>query len=62
VYACLSIPLKILFDYPAGTELPSEGINSFFRGGIENLEKEMEAYDILLLSGLTEENSGGGNL
>jgi hypothetical protein len=54
------IPLKILFNYPTGTELPSEGMNSFWKGGIENLEKEMEAYDIL--SGLTEENSDGGNL
>ena len=54
------IPLKILFKYPTGTELPSEGMNSFWRGGIENLEKEMEAYDIL--SGLTEENSDSGNL
>ena len=54
------IPLKILFNYPTGTELPPEGMNSFWRGGIENLEKEMEACDIL--SGLTEENSDNGNL
>ena len=54
------IPLKILFNYPTGTELPSEGINSFWQGGIENLEKEMEAYDIL--SELAEENSESGNL
>jgi hypothetical protein len=24
-----------------------EGMNTFWRGGIENLEKEMEAYEIL---------------
>lgn len=51
------IPLKILFDYPTDIDMPSEGMNSFWRGGIENLEKEMEAYDIL--SELTEENSDG---
>jgi hypothetical protein len=48
------IPLQILFDYPANmdvTNLPSEGMNSFWRGGIENLEKEMEAYEILNSSG-----------
>ena len=51
-----SIPLKILFKYPAATDLPldeSIGMNSFWRGGIQNLEKEMEAYKLLSLS---EEN------
>jgi hypothetical protein len=34
------IPLRILFDYLTdGVDLPSEGMNSFWRGGIENLEK-----------------------
>ncbi|KAF8269571.1 ribonuclease H-like domain-containing protein [Lactarius quietus] len=42
-----SIPLEILFQYPTDTDLPSEGMNSFWRGGVENLEKEMEAYEIL---------------
>jgi hypothetical protein len=41
------IPLEILFEYPTDTNLPSEGMNSFWRGGIKNLEKEMEAYEIL---------------
>ncbi|KAF8256976.1 hypothetical protein EI94DRAFT_1761551, partial [Lactarius quietus] len=41
-----SIPLEILFQYPTDTDLPSEGMNSFWRG-VENLEKEMEAYEIL---------------
>ncbi|KAF8270666.1 ribonuclease H-like domain-containing protein [Lactarius quietus] len=41
------IPLEILFEYPTDTDLPSEGMNSFWKGGVENLEKEMEAYDIL---------------
>jgi len=50
------IPLEILFDYPNNTDLPSEGMNSFWRGGIENLEKEMEVYEILNSS---EENSDG---
>lgn len=50
-----SIPLKILFKYPAATDLPlyESGMNSFWRGGIQNLEKEMEAYELLSLS---EEN------
>ncbi|KIL54278.1 hypothetical protein M378DRAFT_1059173 [Amanita muscaria Koide BX008] len=51
------IPLEILFDYPTDIDPPSVGMNSFWRGGIENLEKEMEVYDILH-SGL-EENSDG---
>ena len=50
-----SIPLKILFKYPAATDLPDEsGMNSFWRGGIQNLENEMEAYELLTLS---EENA-----
>jgi hypothetical protein len=48
------ILLEILFDYPVNIDMASEGMNSFWRGGIENLEKEMEAYDILNES--TEEN------
>ena len=51
----ISIPLKILFKYPAATDLPLDesGMNSFWRGGIQNLEKEMKAYELLSLS---EEN------
>jgi hypothetical protein len=47
-----SIPLKILFKYPAATDLPLDEsrMNSFWRGGIQNLEKEMEAYELLSLS------------
>ena len=51
------IPLKILFNYPAATDLSLDesesGMNSFWRGGIQNLDKEMEAYELLNLS---EEN------
>ena len=50
------IPLEILFDYPTGTDLPSEGMNLFWSGGIENLEKEMETYELLISS---DENSDG---
>jgi len=50
-------PLKILFNYPTNIDMPLEGMNSVWRGGIENLEKEMEAYNIL--HKLTEENSDG---
>jgi hypothetical protein len=53
------IPLKILFDYPTNIDVPSEGMNTFWRGGIENLDKEMEVYKILNSS---EENSDGINL
>ena len=51
-----SIPLKILFKYPAATDLPLDesGMNSFWRGGIQNLENELEAYELLSLS---EENA-----
>jgi hypothetical protein len=52
-------PLKILFDYPTDIDVPSEEMNTFWRGGIENLEKEMEAYEILNSS---EENSDGIHL
>lgn len=43
----ISIPLRVLFTYPSTEDLPSEGMNSFWRGGIQNLEKEMEAHDLL---------------
>jgi hypothetical protein len=54
------IPLGILFNYPTNTDLPQaasdlegmyRGMSSFWRGDIENLEKEMEAYEILNSSG-----------
>ena len=51
-----SIPLKILFKYPAATDLPLDesGMNSFWQGGIQNLENKLEAYELLSLS---EENA-----
>jgi len=49
----VSIPLKILFKYSTNVNLPqpeaSDGMNTFWRGGIQNLEKEMEAYELLTL-------------
>jgi hypothetical protein len=54
-----SIPLQILFKYPTDTDPPSDGMNSFWKGGIQNLEKEMEAYEILSSS---EENVDGINI
>ena len=47
-----SIPLEILFKYPTTTDLPLDesGMNSFWQGGIQNLEKEMEAYELLTRS------------
>ena len=50
------IPLEILFDYPTSTDLPLEGMNLFWSRGIENLEKEMETYELLISS---DENSDG---
>ena len=43
------IPLEILFEYPTDTDC-DKGMNSFWKGGIENLEKEMEVYEILNLN------------
>lgn len=53
----VSIPLKTLFRYPtdATVDPPSEGMNRFWRGGIQNLDKEMEAYE--LLGSVDEENT-----
>jgi hypothetical protein len=53
----VAIPLRILFKYPAESDLPSnEGVNTFWKGGIQNLEKEMESYELLSLD---EENTAG---
>jgi hypothetical protein len=61
-----SIPLEILFKYPTDTDPPSEGMNSFWRGGIKNVEKEMEAYEILntneeVFDGVWDETTGAGS-
>jgi hypothetical protein len=47
-----SIPLEILFKYPTTADPPLDesGMNSFWQGGIQNLEKEMEAYELLTRS------------
>ena len=49
----VSIPLKSLFKYPTERDPPSNGMNTFWRGGIQNLEKEfkLEAYELLSGSG-----------
>lgn len=41
------IPLKSLFIFPTNRESPSTGMDYFWQGGIKNLDKEMEAYEIL---------------
>ena len=51
------IPLKTLFKYPTDKDPPSEGMNTFWKGGVQNLEKEMEAYE--LLNGLSEDSTTG---
>ena len=43
----VSIPLKNLFKYPADKDPPSDGMNAFWRGGIQNLDRELEAYELL---------------
>jgi hypothetical protein len=42
-----AIPLKLLFTFPADRNSPSTGMDYFWKGGIKNLDKEMEAYEIL---------------
>ena len=51
------IPLKTLFKYPTDKDPPSEGMNTFWKGGVQNLEKEMEAYE--LLNRLSEDSTTG---
>jgi hypothetical protein len=53
----VSIPLRILFKYPTDAEPPSDGMNTFWNGGIRNLEKEMEAYELLNSAVTGEENT-----
>lgn len=43
----VSIPLRKLFKYPLEKDPPSDGMNTFWRGGIRNLDRELEAYDLL---------------
>jgi hypothetical protein len=45
--------------YPTDIDIPLEVMNTFWRGGMENLEKEIEAYQISNSSG---ENSDGIHL
>ena len=52
------IPLQNLFKYPTVMDPPSDGMNSFWKGGIQNLEKEIEAYEIL--SSLLSRGDGDG--
>jgi hypothetical protein len=51
----VSIPLRILFKYPTDKDLPSDGMNTFWRGGIQNLDRELEVYDLLSGSGEPED-------
>ena len=56
-----SIPLKTLFKYPAAADpLDESGMNSFWKGGVQNLDNEMKAYE-LLSSGLSELSEPEGN-
>lgn len=54
----VSILFRALFKYPTDGDPPSDGnhgMNTFWKGCVQNLEKELESYD--LLSGSGEENS-----
>jgi hypothetical protein len=42
-----AIPLESLFIFPTNRESPSSGMDYFWQGGIKNLDREMEAYEIL---------------
>jgi hypothetical protein len=47
-----AIPLKLLFIFPTGQPSSSStaGLDYFWQGGIKNLDKEMEAFEILCAS------------
>ncbi|KAH9047650.1 hypothetical protein EDB87DRAFT_1697771 [Lactarius vividus] len=44
--AATKIPLKSLFIFPEDPSAPAE-MEYFWRGGIQNLDKEMEVHDVL---------------
>jgi hypothetical protein len=46
------IPLKLLFIFPAdrNSPLPEASIDYFWKGGIKNLDEEMEACEALFSS------------
>jgi hypothetical protein len=45
-----AIPLKSLCIFPTDRNSPSTSMDYFWQGGIKNLDKEREAYDILCTS------------
>jgi hypothetical protein len=51
------IPLKLLFIFPEDLSTPSE-LAYFWKGGIQNLEKEMMVHEILCSSQEPEERVG----
>jgi hypothetical protein len=55
------IPLKNLFKYSTDKDPPPDGMNSFWKGGIQNLETKMEAYEILC-SDSSKENHEGSSI
>ncbi|KAF8168429.1 hypothetical protein B0H34DRAFT_685441 [Crassisporium funariophilum] len=60
----ISIPLEKLFKYPTGfnhEEVSVQAMSFFWNGGIENLGKEMEAYEILLAAEAGAAGSEAGN-
>ena len=53
-----AIPLKLLFLFPTDRNSPSTGTDYFWQGGIKNLDKEMEAYEILCTNQELQEGAG----
>ena len=53
-----AIPLKLLFLFPTDRNSPSTGTDYFWQGGIKNLDKEMEAYEILCANQELQEGAG----
>jgi hypothetical protein len=51
----MAIPLKLLFIFSTNWDSPSTGMDYFWQGGVKNLDKEMEAYE--MLSAALENNS-----
>jgi hypothetical protein len=50
IFPKTAIPLKSLFIFPTDQNTSLQGMDCFWKGGIENLEREMEAYKILCLA------------
>jgi hypothetical protein len=55
-----AIALKSLFIFPTDRNSPSTGMDYFWQGGIKNLDKEMEAYELLCSSQAADSEESAG--